>query len=319
MTIQAVDAIAVAPPPKAPAASHRPARTPMGNRARGRVTLALMTTPALAWYLFFMVIPAVSMVVVSFLDWPGLLAKSEFAGLDNYQKLVADPDFWSALRNTAVHVIVVVGIMIPISFMLGYYLNLKPRGHRMLRILFFVPALLSVSARAMVFFGVFAPGGFINGTLRAVGLESLTNAWLANPDTSLGVVIFVDLWGGIGFTAILFAARLTSISPEIYEAAELDGATHWRKMWRVAFPVVKGYVGVVSMLQFLWTLFYSATTVLLLTKGGPGSSSTTLSFMVYQQAFIESDIGYSQAIGVVLFAIGLLGMIVISRSIRQNY
>ncbi|MGC5170103.1 carbohydrate ABC transporter permease [Microbacterium sp. DT81.1] len=294
-------------------------RNALGKEAGRRLSLTLMTAPALLWYLFFMLIPAVSMVVVSFLDWPGLLATPSFSGFANYEKLVADPEFWAAARNTLVHVVVVVGVMIPVSFMLGYYLNMKPRGHRVLRILFFVPALLSVSARAMVFFGVFAPGGFLNGVLRTVGLDSLTTAWLANPETTLGVVIFVDLWGGIGFTAILFAARLTSVSPEIYEAAELDGATHWRKMWGVAFPVVKGYVGVVTMLQFLWTLFYSATTVLLLTKGGPGTSSTTLSFMVYQQAFIESDIGYSQAIGVVLFVAGLVGMIVISRSIRQNF
>lgn len=291
----------------------------MKNAARGRLSLSLMTAPALIWYLFFMMVPAISMVVVSFLDWPGLLARPQFAGAANYEKLLADPQFWDALRNTAVHVVIVVGVMVPLSFMLGYYLNLKPRGHRILRILFFVPALLSVSARAMVFFGMFAPGGFVNGMLSAIGLESLATSWLANPDTTLGVVIFVDLWGGIGFTAILLAARLTSVSPEIYEAAELDGASEWRKMWAVAFPVAKGYVGVVTMLQFLWTLFYSATTVLLLTKGGPGNSSTTLSFMVYQLAFIEGDIGYSQAVGVILFVVGVLGMVVISRSIKQNY
>ena len=132
-------------------------------------------------------------------------------------------------------------------------------------------------------------------------------------------MIFVDLWAGIGFTAILFASRMTYVPSEVYEAADLDGASHWKKMWGIAFPMIKDYVGVVTMLQFLWTLFYSATTVLLLTKGGPGTSSTTLSFMVYSQAFIQSNIGYSQAIGVVLFIVGLLGMVVIRRTIRANY
>jgi len=83
--------------------------------------------------------------------------------------------------------------------------------------------------------------------------------------------------------------------------------------------VIKGYVGMVIMLQFLWSLFGSASTVLLLTKGGPGFSSTTLSYMVYQQAFVESDIGYSQAIAAVLFIVGIVGMVVINRGIRQNY
>lgn len=294
-------------------------RSRMSNSTGRRVALVVLTAPALVWYAFFMVVPAVNMFIVSFQDWPGLLAESTFAGWANYQEIASDPVFWAAARNTAVQLVIVLAIMIPLSFMLGYFLTLQPRGHRILRVLFFVPALLSVSARAMVFFGMFAPGGLINGLLGSIGLGDLATPWLANPNTALGVVIFIDLWGGIGFTAILFAARLSSVSPEIYEAAELDGATHWRKMWGITFPIVKDYVGVVTMLQFLWTLFYSAATVLLLTKGGPGSSSTTLSFMVYQQAFIESNIGYSQAIGVVLFGIGLVGMILIRRLIRQNY
>lgn len=298
--------------------SVRPTRLRKQQSTNG-LALAFMTAPALVWYLIFMVGPAVAMLVISTMDWPGLLARAEFSALDNYRQLFADRQFWDACRNTAIHVTVVLVIMVPTSFMLGYYLNTKPAGHRILRVLFFTPALLSVSARAMVFFGVFAPGGLLNTLLTSVGLDGLTTPWLANASTALGVVIFIDLWGGIGFTAILFSARLTSVSQEIYEAAELDGATHWNKMWGIAFPIVKDYVGVVTMLQFLWTLFYSATTVLLLTKGGPGDASTTLSFMVYQQAFIESEIGYSQAVGVLLFAVGLVGMLVISRTIRQDY
>lgn len=294
-------------------------RKAMSNKTERRLSLALMTAPALGWYAFFMVLPAISMVVVSFLDWPGLLATSSFTGISNYQKMLADPTFWAAMRNSGIQIVIDLVVMIPVAFVLGYYLTLKPRGHRVLRVLYFTPALLSISARAMVFFGVFAPGGLVNGVLSSIGLGNLATPWLANPASSLAVVIVIDLWGGIGFTAILFAARLSSVSQEVYEAAELDGASHWRKMRSVAMPVIKDYVGVVTMLQFLWILFGSATTVLLLTKGGPGSSSTTLSFMVYQQAFIASNIGYSQAIGVFLFILGLIGMLIINRSIRQNY
>lgn len=283
------------------------------------LALSVMTAPALAWYLIFMVGPAIAMFVISTLKWPGLLARSQFFALQNYVHMLLDDRFWAALVNTTIHVGVVLVILIPTSFMLGYYLNTRPRGHRILRVLFFTPALLSVSARAMVFFGVFAPGGLLNTFLTSVGLASLATPWLANAHTALGVVIFIDLWGGIGFTAILFAARMTSVSSEVFEAAELDGATHWEKIWQIAFPMIKDYVGVVTMLQFLWTLFYSATTVLLLTKGGPGTASTTLSFMVYQQAFIQSQIGYSQAVGVFLFVLGLTGMLLISRTIRQDF
>jgi multiple sugar transport system permease protein len=298
--------------------SSAPDRSRTAGAGQG-LALGLMTAPAVFWYALFMIGPAVAMVVISTLHWPGLLAKSSFAGIENYQRMAADPSFRAALRNTAIHVGVVLTVMIPTSFMLAYYLNTKPRGHRILRVLCFTPALLSISARAMVFFGMFAPGGLLNGFLKSIGLSDWAMPWLANAGTALGVVIAIDLWSGIGFTAVLFAARMTSISGEVLEAAELDGAGQWRKMWSIAYPMVKDYVGMVTMLQFLWTLFYSATTVLLLTKGGPGNSSTTLSFMVYQQAFIKSEIGYSQAIGVCLFIVGLAGMMIIRRSLRQDH
>ena len=90
-------------------------------------------------------------------------------------------------------------------------------------------------------------------------------------------------------------------------------------MWRIHFPMIRDFVGVVTMLQFLWTLFGSAQNVLLLTQGGPGSSSTTLSFLVYQKAFIAADLGYSQTVGVFLFLAGLAGLLTIRRVFRQNY
>lgn len=180
----------------------------------------------------------------------------------------------------------------------------------------FTPALISASAKAMIFYGVFSPNGMINHLLDGLGLGGLQHAWLAEPSTALACIIAIDIWSGIGYTAILYAARLTAIPAEVYEAAELDGAGHWRRMWRITFPMVRDYVGVTVMLQVLWTLFTSAQNVLLLTQGGPGNSSTTLSYLVYEKAFVQSDLGYSQAAGVLLFALGLAAMLTIRRLFR---
>ena len=209
--------------------------------------------------------------------------------------------------------------MIVCAYMVGYYVAQKPPGHRVIRYLLFVPGLISTPAKAMVFYAALSPDGLVNGALESVGLGSVTDAWLANPDTALYCLIALDVWAGIGFTAVLFAARLDSVPEEIGEAAQLDGAGHWRAMWRIHFPVISDYVGVVTMLQFLWTLFGSAQQVLLLTQGGPANSSTTLSFLVYEKAFMESDLGYSQAVGVVLFLVGLAGLLAIRRVFRQTY
>ncbi|MFD7501530.1 carbohydrate ABC transporter permease [Streptomyces sp. NPDC059850] len=305
-------------PTRGQAASRRPVPSPSAPR-RVREGGTILAVPALVWYLVFMVGPLVAVFVVAALHWPGMLQPVTFAGLGNVRTVLDDPVFWEAVRNTAVQLAVALPVMIVCAYMLGYYVAQRPPGHRVIRYLLFVPGLISTPAKAMVFYAALSPDGLVNGALKAVGLGSLTDAWLASPSTALGCLIALDLWSGIGFTAVLFAARLSSVPDEVGEAAQLDGAGHWRTMWRVHFPVIRDYVGVVTMLQFLWTLFGSAQHVLLLTQGGPGASSTTLSFLVYQKAFIAADLGYSQTVGVFLFLTGLVGLLLIRRSFRQNY
>lgn len=299
-----------------PAPPSPPPASPTSRRKQGGVILAV---PALAWYLVFMVGPLVAIFVIAALHWPGMLQPVSFAGLGNVRTVFDDPVFWDSVGNTATQLVIALPVMIVGAYMLGYYVAQKPPGHRALRYLLFIPGLISTPAKAMVFYAILSPDGMVNGALEKVGLGSLTDAWLASPDTALFCLIVLDVWSGIGFTAVLFAARLGSVPDEIGEAAQLDGAGHWRAMWRIHFPVIRDFVGVVTMLQFLWTLFGSAQNVLLLTQGGPGSSSTTLSFLVYQKAFIAADLGYSQTVGVVLFLVGLAGLLTIRRVFRQNY
>ncbi|MEU8789144.1 sugar ABC transporter permease [Streptomyces sp. NPDC048643] len=296
-------------PPAPPAAAGRATR-------QGGTVLAV---PALVWYLVFMVGPMIAIFVIAAFHWPGMLQPVSFAGLGNVRTVFADPVFWDATRNTAVQLAVALPVMIVCAYMLGYYVAQRPPGHKVIRYLLFIPGLISTPAKAMVFYAALSPDGLANGALQGMGLGSLTDAWLASPSTALGCLIALDVWGGIGFTAVLFAARLGSVPDELGEAAQLDGAGHWRTMWAVHFPVIRDYVGVVTMLQFLWTLFGSAQHVLLLTQGGPGTSSTTLSFLVYQKAFIAADLGYSQTVGVVLFLAGLVGLLAIRRVFRQTY
>ncbi|WP_346095838.1 sugar ABC transporter permease [Streptomyces olivaceiscleroticus] len=304
------------PPTPTPTARSGP-RSGRPSRRSPRTTV--MAVPALLWYAVFMIGPIGAIFVISVLRWPGMLAEIDFAGLDNYRAVLGDSLFWQAARNSAVQLVIAVPSMIVGAFMLGYFISTKPRGYRVLKVIIFTPALISASAKAMIFWGMFAPQGVINKLLGSIGLESLQHAWIADTATAFGCIIAIDIWGGIGYTATLYAARLDALPASVHEAAELDGAGHWRRMWGIAYPMVRDYVGVTVMLQFLWTLFTSAQNVLLLTQGGPGNSSTNLSFLVYQKAFVQSDLGYSQAAGVLLFAIGLVGMLTIRRAFRQPY
>lgn len=285
---------------------------------RNRIALGALAGPALLWYTIFMVGPLISMFYLSTLNWNSLLDDSRFTGFKNFTRIFNDPTFLVAVKNSAIQLGFDLPIMIPTAFLLGYFLSLRPRGHRLLNVIFFTPALMSASACAMMFLGIYAPDGIINVLLRSVGLGSWTRLWIADNATALPSIIVVDLWSGIGFTAVLFAARLSGIPKELYEAADIDGASQWDKIWSIAFPMIRDFVGVTTMLQFIW-LLGSAQNVLLITRGGPGNASVTLGFMLYAEAFQAEHLGYSQAVGVVIFVIGLLGMYLIRRAFRPAY
>jgi ABC-type sugar transport system permease subunit len=300
-----------------------PEAAPPPDRARRRrgsglntPRLLWLTVPSLVWFAVFSAGPLVAMFVIATLRWKGLIYDPSYVGTDNIRQVFGDPVFHDALRNSAVQVAVVIPVMIPLAFMLGYHLSTKPRGYRLLSVLYFSPGLISIAITGTIFYGVLSPNGGTNGLLNAVGLDSLAHAWLADPATALPSLIAIDLWRGIGWTAVLFSSRLAGVPSDVIEAARIDGAGRFRIMWQIAFPMVKDYVRTLTMLQFLWTLFTSAALILLLTKGGPGTSSTTLSYLVYEKAFSQSDLGYSQVVGVVLLLVGVLGMLLIRLLLR---
>lgn len=279
----------------------------------------MLVGPALLLFATLMLYPLVNMFWVSLLDWRGIVKPSTFTGLDNYTKMFGDDKFYAALKNTIIHLAISMpGVIVP-SFVLGYFLSQRRLGYRPLRTIFFMPAMLAVPAIAMLFLGLYLPDGIVNTVLRFVGLDSLTRVWLANVDTSLGAVIVIDLWAGIGFYTVLFFAAHSTVPQSVYEAATLDGAGHWTMQRRIALPLLMDFVGVMMMLHLTWILLGSAQNVLLLTKGGPGSSSLTLGYFLYDRAFNARLLGYSQAIGTFVFAVGLAGMWIIRRLTRRDY
>jgi multiple sugar transport system permease protein len=280
---------------------------------RQRFTFLLLVAPALLWFMAFMLWPLLNMFYISTQHWDGLSLPQTFVFLDNYTRLLRDPNIAIGLRNTTIHLVVGVLGVVPFAFMLGFFLSLRPPGHRLLRTIFFSPSMISVAALAMIFLGVYRPDGMLNLLLRAVGLSSLTRLWLANQSTALGALIAIDLWSGIGFYSVLFFAALAGIPEELYEAARLDGAGYWAIMWRIAFPLMLDMIGVVVVLQFLYILSGAAQNVILLTNGGPGTATTTLGYYLYSQAFITQRLGYSQAIAVVIFFIGIVVILLIRR------
>lgn len=292
---------------------------PGKHRRSRRLVFWVLVGPAFILFAVLMLWPLINMFYVSTLDWRGIVKPSTFAGLKNYARLFGRRQFYDALKNTGIHILFALpGVVFP-GFMLGYFLSQRRPGYRILRTIYFSPVILSRPAAAMLFLGIYLPDGILNTMLRSVGLESWTRIWLADMSTSLGAIIAIDFWGGIGFYAVLFFAVLSNVPHELYEAARLDGAGYWTMMWRIAFPVSLDFFGIAMVLHFTWLLLGAAQNVLLLTEGGPGTSSLTLGFYLYEQAFQTRMLGYSQAIGVFIFFIGIVGMFVIRRLTYRNY
>ncbi|MEQ1769887.1 MAG: sugar ABC transporter permease [Devosia sp.] len=285
-----------------------------GRRDRGLLWFA---APSLLWYLLFTVGPLFAMFYIAFLDWKGIASTPKWAGWNNITKMLHDPRVGNAAVNTVIHLGATLPLMMVISFMLGYFLNLKLPGHRVLRVIMFIPALISVSSLGMLFIAVLGPVGLINAIFNTFG--STGSAWLANAATAMPALIFITIWSGTGFNGVLFSARLSAIDADIFAAADLDGAGHWQKMWNVALPIAMDYFGVLTMLQFLWTLFGSAGLILILTQGGPGDATETLSWLVFRFGYSDSRVGYSQALGILLFVAGIAGLLIIRRVLRARY
>lgn len=285
----------------------------VGRRDRGLLWFA---APSLIWYVLFTIGPLVAMFYIAFLDWKGIASAPKWAGWANFSRMLSDPRVATAIFNTIVHLLATLPIMMIVSFMLGYFLNLKLPGHRVLRVIMFIPALISVSSLGMMFIAVLGPVGLVNGIFNVFG--SPGSAWLANAATAMPALILITIWSGLGFNGVLFSARLSAIDADLFAAADMDGAGHWQKMWSIALPMAMDYFGVLTMLQFLWTLFGSAGLILILTQGGPGSATETLSWLVFRFGYTDSRVGYSQALGILLFVAGIAGLLVIRRLLRAR-
>jgi multiple sugar transport system permease protein len=290
------------------------------QRWSNRMSFLLLSAPALVWYLAVMGWPLVNMFYMSLLHWEGLLAPKTFVGLRNYVKLFGDAHFRHALANTATYLLVAVPGILFTAYVMGFFLAQRPKGYRIFRLICFAPAMLSAAVMAMMFTGIYMPDGLLNGLLQSLGLGNLTRIWLADPKTALPAIIALDFWGGLGYNAVLFFACLTNVPQELYEAARLDGAHPWTVIWKIAFPITLDFFGIVATLQLLFSLLWTAQTVYLLTKGGPGDSSMLLSYYLFYNGVAPTQhLGYSQAIGVVLFALGLMAMLTIRLLTRRKY
>ncbi|EPY12149.1 MULTISPECIES: carbohydrate ABC transporter permease [Paenibacillus] len=241
---------------------------------------------------------------LSFTDWDLLSGVSgiKFAGLQNFIHLFQDPTIWKALYNNLVYTVLTVPIPIALALVLAVVIHSKVYFKDYFKVVFFIPYISSIIAVAAVWSILFHPSlGPINQFLMDLGISNPPK-WLVDPKTSLIAVAIISAWAGLGYTIIIYMAGLSNISEELYEAAEIDGATGLKKFFNITIPLLRPttFFLLITMLIGSFKVF---DIISYLTEGGPDNSSTVIVFRIYQEGFVNYNMGYASAISWLLFAI----------------
>jgi N-acetylglucosamine transport system permease protein len=282
-------------------------------------------------YGLFTVSPYIQAIFISLTDWTGLTASQTFVGFANYAKLFHDDQFLVALKNNALLLVIVPAVTVLLGLFFASMLNIGRRGKsgvegvrgsRVYRVVYFFPQVLSVAIVGVLFKYVFAPtqaGGILNSFLNGIGLGSLTNSWLGDPDWALWCVVVVMVWFFVGFYVVLFSAAMQSIPKDIYEAALLDGATRYTTFLRVTLPLVWDTVQVGWVYMAIQAMdAFALVHVMLGISGGPAQAGDVMGVAMYRSAFNDYRFGYASAIGVVLLILTLLVALIFLRLARRE-
>jgi len=267
-----------------------------------------------ALYVTFVIVPYVEAFDLALRQWNGFGA-AKFIGLGNFRTLFSNPTFWKAISHNGIILVVLPLVAIAIGLVFAFLLNVGGRGagiragvwgSKFYRVVFFFPQLLAVPIIAVLVQMVYRPNewGLVNGVLVKFGLEPV--GFLINPHLALWSIIGVLVWQAVGFYVVLFSAGMGSIPNDIYEAAELDGASRLTLFFRVTVPLLW------DTIQVAWVYLgiaafdaFAIVNVLSVDNGGPDGSTTVLAVEIYRNAFQFSTYGYATAMGVVLFFVTL--------------
>lgn len=273
-----------------------------------RGVVAFLVVPSVAVMVFAMLVPLGFSLYYSFTDWAGF-GEFERVGLANYVEiLLHDEVFRRAIKNTLLLMVVTIVVQNPIAFTLAAILaHVSKKLSRVLRTIYFVPAVLSLVIVAKMWVSIFNPTyGILNKLLRAVGLEAIAFSWLSDPRTAIWAVIWIIVWQGFGWALLFYYAGLMTVPKEMEEAARVDGASWVQTYWHIVIPYLRPAIAAVIVIDVISSM-KQMDLIYLSTNGGPGTLTQFVSVYLYQKAFASGEYGYGNALSVlfVLLSVGL--------------
>lgn len=283
-------------------------RSSSRKRLKSFFTIGLFISPALIVYSVYVLYPIINTLIYSFYEWDGM-GVGVFVGFENYLNLFKDAVFLTALKNNTWVVLTSVFAQIPLGLIMALMLFAPIRGIKLFSSIYFFPFLMSTVAVGLLWVLMFDPiNGLINQLISLFGFENV--AWLSQTNTALFAVLLVIVWQFAPFYMILFKAAIVGIPEDLYEAAEIDGASPLTKFFHITLPLLMPTIVSSSILAVVGSL-KSFDIFYIMTGGGPNHGTELLGTYMFKQAFINFNMGYASAIAFIMFFLSLMVTIII--------
>ncbi|WP_166355689.1 carbohydrate ABC transporter permease [Phytoactinopolyspora limicola] len=283
-----------------------PGQRPRRRRRRSPVTWArsggmasvVFLLPLLITFGFFSWLPVAKSLVLS-MQRTNLVTAAEWVGLANFERVLADPLLWTAVWNTTWFTLLAVVVGFPVPVMLAVFIGELRKSRGLASALAYIPVILPPVVAVLLWKAYYNPGpdGLFNTVLGWFGLGPFP--WLQDGTMAMPSIVVQATWAGFGGTTIIYLAALRSVRTDLYEAAEVDGASIWRRVWHITLPQLRGIMLIMLLLQLIGT-FQVFTEPFIMTGGGPENRTTTILMLIYNYAFIAGDYGKATALSLML-------------------
>lgn len=287
----------------------------MSPRARREAIEGYISiSPWLIGFVVFTVGPLLASAYYSLTQWT-ITRPPEWIGADNYVRMFTrDPLFWQALKVTVLYVLLSLPLKLVFGLALSLLLNMKLRGMNVYRTVFYIPAVISGVAVALMWMWLLQPDtGVVNTLLSMVGIQG--PGWFWDPTWALPSVALMGIWS-VGGSAIIYLAGLQNIPPHLYEAGMLDGANSWNRFWRITLPLLTPTIFFLLVIELI-DAFKIFTQAFVITKGGPLQATYFYLYYFYEEAFQNFNMGYASALAIVLMVVIMAATLLVNYTSKR--
>ena len=296
-------------PNRANSARRRRAAQDLASRWAFMAPAALLLGATLAYPIFYT-------VQISFAELDlGTFQAVDWVGWDNYRTVLEDRRFREALRVTAIYLALALPLQVTLGFVIAWLINAEWRGRGLVRALFIIPMVVAPVVAGGVWRMLLDPlWGFINHLLGLVGVEPID--WLGDPVLAMATIVIIDTWRWTPFVVLIASAALMSLPKDVFEAADIDGAGWWRKLWSVAIPLLMPMIAAVFVVRWLGAV-KMFDIALAATNGGPGHATSVINLFIYEEAFRSLRFAESSAMAIIVLVLTMILTALFLRGTRR--